>query len=164
MASFELVQERANPLDFLRRGLLARERPQDQTGGRSSKRPIEEVADEPLLGLVLGQAGAVHMRALRLVTSDQTLLRHDLEELQDRRIADAPRLELLVDLAHGRGPPSPENAQDLELSVGRPDGGFRHGISIYEESSTKFFVYQGRNVRISQGRSIKVEVNYSEYY
>src|SRR5215831_4311548 len=142
MASLELVQEHANPLDLLRGSLLARERPQDQTGGRSTKGPVQEIAHEPLFGLVLGQAGAVDMGALRLIPSDQALLRHDLEELQDRGVPDAPRLELLVDLAHGRGPPSPEDVQDLELGVGRPGGLFRHDVSIYEESSTKFFVYQ----------------------
>ena len=58
------------------------------------------------------------MRPRRLVARNEPLLGHDLQQLEDRRIAGLAA-ERLGDLPDGAGAARPQDAQDGQLGVGR---------------------------------------------
>ena len=67
-------------------------------------------------GLFLGYASSIDMGPLALIPSDQTLLRHDLQELERRGVAGrATTAELSLHFSNRARPPFPEDPQNLEL-------------------------------------------------
>src|SRR5438552_18321165 len=75
------------------------------------------------------------MGACRRIPPHEALLAHDLQQLEDRRVADRPGVvEGLVDIAYGARTALPQHAQNLELRVGR--SALRHRVSL----CTKLFV------------------------
>ena len=88
----------------------------DELAGRAAERPVEQVADELLLRLLLGDGGGIDVRAGCLVTVDEAFLSHDLQELERGRIAGGPyAFESLLDLANGSRSALPESPENLEL-------------------------------------------------
>ena len=79
---------------------------------------FEQIRDELPLCLILAIRGFVDVSSRRLVADDETLLGHDLQQLEERGVA-ALASHHLRDLADGAGPPRPQHAQDGELGVGR---------------------------------------------
>jgi hypothetical protein len=50
---------------------------------------LQQIAEQLPLRLLLPKPGSVNLRARRLIALHQALLRHDLEELQNRRVLRA---------------------------------------------------------------------------
>src|SRR5262249_44815696 len=106
----------------------------DELDRGSAEGAIEQVVDELRLRLLLRGLRNVHVGARRLVPGHELLVRHDLQELQDRRVAGRTLLlQLLLDLADGRGSPLPEDPQDLQL--GGSGTGRRHGGKVVRRPS-----------------------------
>jgi len=61
----------------------------------------------------------VDVRLAGLFALDEALVGHDLEELEDRGVAEgAAGAEVLMDVADGGGAAVPEDAEELEFAFG----------------------------------------------
>jgi hypothetical protein len=85
--------------------------------------------------------------ALPLVTLHQPSFSHNLPQFQNCRVADGPLLlERAVNIADRAGTLRPENAQDIELGIGRSgklrfrhhESGILRTISYYQRKSSYF--------------------------
>src|SRR5205085_10806528 len=130
LTPFQFVQHPPDLGQLFARGALGRERLEDEILGRPVERLPQEVADETALRLVLGERRLVAARALALVPFDQALVRHDLHELEDGRVARPPRLaERLEDLPHGARASPPEHLEAFQFRVRRArQAVFRHCV------------------------------------
>src|SRR4029450_11100624 len=93
------------------------------------------------------------MRSRLLVADDETLLRHDLEQLQDGGIAGFT-VHRLGDLTHRAWSARPEHPQNAKLGVGRFSARLLHRRIIYDtlrSVNTKVFV--GVASRMAASRS-----------
>src|SRR5262245_7125335 len=91
--------------------------------------------------------GLVHVRTFGFIALDQSLLKHDLQGLQYRRIAGPLRgANLLPNLAHGALPTAPQDPQEHQLGVSRFGwpGLFHHPL---DSDNTKLFVLVNENFR-----------------
>lgn len=116
---FHLIEQFANLVDFFGGRFLHRQRLQDQISRRTAKRPIEQRPQQSLLRLLLRSSGTVDLRTQRLVTHQQTLVGHDLHELENGRMADRlPLAEILEHLSNGGGFFVPDHIEDVALGLG----------------------------------------------
>src|SRR5688500_12539402 len=127
IANLPRVTSRFNqPADLgqlLRRRAMRGERLHDELRRRAAERAIEQIPHELALGLLLRQASLIDMRPVRLVAPDEPFLRHDLQQLERRRICRWPfAQEHVVDLPDGRRPALPQQAEDGQFGVGRSWG------------------------------------------
>src|SRR5262249_5531126 len=141
----ELLEQAADLRELLGGRGLRGERAQHELRRRAAERPLEQIADELPLRPFLAHARGVNVAASRLVAPDEPLLRHDLQQLDDRHVADrGPPLERLVHFAHRGGAQAPEDAQDLELRVGRTRKSLsRHVLSLRRSHVSRGIVYDG---------------------
>ncbi len=72
------------------RGLARAERVHHQLARRAAERPVHEIADELPLRRLLGRRGGVDVRPRALVPPHQTLVGHDLQQLEHGRVAGRP--------------------------------------------------------------------------
>src|SRR4051812_36189879 len=118
--ALRLVNRVTDVAELLGRRALRRERLEHELHRRSAERPIHQIAYELTLRLLLAEPRAVDVRAVALVTLDEPLLDHDLQQLQRGRIrALTVAGEHVMDLTDGAGSAFPENAEDGQLGVGR---------------------------------------------
>ena len=82
---------------------------------------LADVADELVLRFVLCGGGVVDVGPGGLFAVDEAFLGHDLEELEDRGVAEgAGGIDLLIEVADGGGTAVPEDAEEFELAFGWP--------------------------------------------
>jgi AspT/YidE/YbjL antiporter-like protein len=113
-----LIQQFPNLGQLFARRFLRSESLHHQCGRRSVEHTLEQIGDELPLRLAFGPGRFVHMRARSLVTADQALLVHDLQQFQDGRIGTLPT-HLPRHLAHGARAARPQHLEDGEFGVGR---------------------------------------------
>lgn len=70
--------------------------------GRSAESLLHEVVEKLSLSLGLSKFWVIDVGSLRLVTTDEALFGHDLEEFEDSSVSGVSlEREHLLDLAHG---------------------------------------------------------------
>src|SRR6478736_1108353 len=95
------VEQPANLAEFLGARAARCEGLHHELGRRTAERPIEQVGDQLALGLPLGHPRRIHMRPVRVVSTNETLFRHDLEQLQRRGVGPGTIAgQHVVDLPH----------------------------------------------------------------
>src|ERR1700730_15390917 len=117
-AFLELVEQLSNLGELGSGDFFGGERPEDKVLGGAIERSVEEVAGEQPLGLLLGEASAVHVRTEALATLEQALFNHELHLFEDRCVADLFAAESVVDFTHGSGAGGPEDIKDGEFGLG----------------------------------------------
>src|SRR6266516_407929 len=97
--------------------LPRRERTDQQILHGPIEAPLEQITRKLLLNQLPRMDGSVHMRSIRLITLKQSFLRHDLHELQHRRVLRGLPLppQRLIHLADGARASAPENSQNFEF-------------------------------------------------
>src|SRR5262249_21711414 len=151
----ERVQVGADPRDLLGRRLPRAQRLLYEQGGRAAEGALEEIPEQLALGLFGRGPRRVHVGPLALIATDQALLRHDLQELQDGGVAELPAPgQPVVDLADRARTALPEHSQDLELGSGGSHRGFAcHVIppDSYTRKLVRSFSYTQENRRRLRG-------------
>ena len=85
------------------------------------KHSIEQIGYHLPLGLMLSEPGLIHVRALLFISANQALIGHDLEHLENRRVAGRLGLiKRLLNFPDGAGSALPQHSQYLKLGIGRP--------------------------------------------
>src|SRR5260370_37895974 len=116
-AFIELVEQLSNLGECGSGDFFGGECAEDEVLGGAIERSVEEVAGEQLLGLLLGEAGAVHVRTEALATLEQALFSHELHLFEDRGVADLLAAEGVVHLTHGGGAGGPEDIKDSQVGL-----------------------------------------------
>ena len=99
---------------------MSRKRLHNEPLRRPAKRSIEQITDEPVLRRLLRLNGAVKMGSPLLRSGNKALVRHNLQELEDRGIDHrAASIHLLENVPYGAGTTLPEHPQDAQLGVSR---------------------------------------------
>src|ERR1700712_4353438 len=117
-AFLELVEQLSNLGELGSGGFFGGEGAGEEVFGGAIERSVEEVAGEQLLGLLLGEAGAVDVRTEALTAFEQALFRHELHLFEDGGVADLLAAEGIVDLTHSGGAGRPEDIEDGEFGLG----------------------------------------------
>src|SRR6185503_18147229 len=130
-ASPLLVQKPPDFVELFGRRLVRGKRLQDELCGGSIERAVEQIADQLPLGLIFCIRSLVDVGSLRLVPDDELLLRHDLKELENRRISGFT-VQGFGHLANGAGTMGPQNAKDGELAIGRFPARGLHVRIVYD--------------------------------
>src|SRR5439155_19625302 len=98
---------------------------QNKLPGRSPESAIEQHGDELAMGVQQMGGGLKDVSTLRVVSDHEALGRHDLERLEDGRVAGlAADVDRLVHLADRARAAIPEHAQNGQLGSSRPRKGF----------------------------------------
>ncbi len=117
-AFLELVEQLSNLSELGSGDFFGGECAEDEVLGGTIERAVEEVAGEQLLGLLLGEAGAVHVRTEAFAALEQALLSHELHLFEDGGVADLLAADGVVDLTHSGGAGRPEDIKDGEFGLG----------------------------------------------
>src|SRR5262245_536970 len=139
------LEQLADFVELGGRRLSGGERLEHQFRRRSVERPRQQVAYEVALRLILGIRRGVDVGSGGLVAGDESLLRHDLEELEHGRIAGLAA-HRFGDFTNGAGAAVPEDAKDRQLGVSRFPAKWAHicaGLSTtpFVDVNTNVFVY-----------------------
>jgi hypothetical protein len=130
-----LVDEGAECIEVVFVDLVERERVHGELSGGAGEEALGDVADELILSLVLGNGGMVDVRLAGFFALDEAFVGHDLEELEDRGVAEgAAGADLVVDVADGGGAAVPEDAEELEFAFG---GARELGVSLHEKDNIR---------------------------
>lgn len=92
----------------------------DELLGRAVKCSFNQIAEKLPLRFILRQAGYINVSALLFISLDQSFLRHNLHHLQHGRVAGRSGfIDLFVNLSDRARASLPEDAQNLQFSIGR---------------------------------------------
>ena len=84
--------------------------------GRTFENPLQHVAGKLLLGLLGGEAGFIDVRPLRFVSAHGAFCGHNLQELEDRGVAQLFFLaERFMNFANRGGSAVPEHAENFKF-------------------------------------------------
>src|SRR5215475_11876263 len=83
---FVIVEKLPELREFFFRRFARRKGADQQTLHRPVEAPLQQITGKLLLNQFAWMGGGVHMSTIRLVTLEQSLLCHDLHELQHSRI------------------------------------------------------------------------------
>src|SRR5690242_6786973 len=115
---FVLFQQLADFRQLLFGCLARSERPDHEARRRAVESPLQQISGELPLGPLAWPAGLVDMRPLLLIAPDQSLLRHDLQQLQHggilRRLPPANRL---VDFPNRAWTAAPQHGENFQLGI-----------------------------------------------
>jgi hypothetical protein len=107
-----LVDEGAKGFEVVVVDGVKRKRVHGQLRGGSSEKSLRDVAKELVLSFVLRSGGVIDVGLAGFFAFDEAFVGHDLQELEDRGVADGPNFaDLIVKVADGGGAELPESAE-----------------------------------------------------
>src|SRR5262245_22956381 len=86
VTSLVLLQDFSDLRQLLRRSVLRRERLHDQAAHGAVENAVQQIRHQFSLRLLLRHARLIYVGVRSVVPFNQSLLGHDLQELQDRRV------------------------------------------------------------------------------
>src|SRR5205814_47739 len=128
-----IVEKLSELREFFLGCLARRERSDQQVFHGPVEAPLEQITRKLLLNQLARMDGGVHVRAVRLIALEQSFLRHDLHELQHRRVLRGLPFppQRLINLADGARAAVPENSENFKLGLSWPDRLGWHVVNNY---------------------------------